>query len=189
MNLSLICAILTWHETRDFQSCLRAHPASGLECLLEGSWPRQRFPWREFGFVGTTANAEPLFTGRFAELYAKIQPLDPYHSAESTRYTFYNACVFAWLCRAVPGDFLCGGISWGVAARLIYELLSSRRLAKPYTSSIRSTPARLTAQLVERWSIIPTPRMCAANIRKPLRSSFIVSLSQSSCRDGLLSSF
>jgi hypothetical protein len=34
--------------------------------------------------MGTTANAEPLFTGRFAELYAKFQPLDPYHSAEST---------------------------------------------------------------------------------------------------------
>lgn len=91
---------------------------------------RQRFPWREFGFMGTTANAEPLFTGRFAELYAKIQPLDPYHSAESTRYTFYNACVFAWLCRAVPGDFLCGGISWGVAARLIYEFVEFSTLGK-----------------------------------------------------------
>ena len=34
------------------------------------------------------------------------------------------------MCRTVPGDFLCGGISWGVAARLIYEFVEFSTLGK-----------------------------------------------------------
>jgi hypothetical protein len=35
------------------------------------------FPWREFGFMATWANAEPLLEGKFAALYAEYGPLDP----------------------------------------------------------------------------------------------------------------
>jgi hypothetical protein len=42
------------------------------------------FPWREFGFMATWANAEPLLEGKFAALYAKYGPF----RATSSRYVF-----------------------------------------------------------------------------------------------------
>lgn len=97
---------------------------------LQARGLRQRFPWRQCGFMATTANTKPLYEGRFAELFAKYSRLDPFHEPEATRYSFYNACLFGHLCRWVGGDFLCGGISWGVAARLLYDFVEFDRLGK-----------------------------------------------------------
>jgi hypothetical protein len=111
---------------------------------------RQHFPYRECGFMATTANTKPLYEGRFAELYAKYAALDPFHDPEATRYSFYNVCLFANLCRLVPGDFLCGGISWGVAARLLYDFVEFGRLGKtlhlvdPFDARTSNTNRRTT---------------------------------------------
>ena len=90
----------------------------------------QRFPWRAFGNMGTSANAEPLLEGDFAEIYAKYQPLDPFVPLDVTRYSHYNNCFFAKLCRNIPGDFLCAGVSWGLAARIVYDFTDFAMLGK-----------------------------------------------------------
>jgi len=90
----------------------------------------QRFPWRNFGSMGTSANAEPLLEGKFAESYTKYQPLDPFVPLDATRYSNYNNCFFANLCREVPGDFLCAGVSWGLAARMVFDFTNFAALGK-----------------------------------------------------------
>jgi hypothetical protein len=78
----------------------------------------------------TPKQPTPLFEGRFAEIYAKYQPLDPHRSPESTRYDFYNVCSLANICRHLSGDFLFAGISWGVAARVTYDFVEFWKLNK-----------------------------------------------------------
>jgi hypothetical protein len=80
--------------------------------------------------LGTPTQQTPLSEGRFAEIYAKNQPLDPFRSPEATRYMFFNVCSIANLCRRVSGDFLFAGISWGVAARVTYDFVEFWKLDK-----------------------------------------------------------
>lgn len=88
------------------------------------------YPWREFGNVMTRANAKPLLEGRYAELYEKYYRLDPFLPIEITRYRNYNYCYFASLCRDVPGDFLCAGVSWGISPRIVFDFVEFPSLGK-----------------------------------------------------------
>ena len=88
-----------------------------------------KFPWREFGFMATTANTKPLLEG-FATLYAKYHPLDPFPSPEKNCYRNYNVCFFAGLCRHVPGDFVCAGVSYGVTPRIVFDFVDFSSLGK-----------------------------------------------------------
>jgi hypothetical protein len=105
------------------------------------------FPWRESGFMATCANAEPLLTGKFAALYAKYGPLDRVSPSEKNRYRNYNVCCFANLCRDVPGDFVCAGVSWGVMPRMVFDFVDFASLDKtlhlidPFEGSIATTGA------------------------------------------------
>lgn len=92
--------------------------------------PAGRFPWREFGSMATCANAKELLQGRFAELYAKYQPLDPFVPLDTTRYRHYNNCLFASLCRQIPGDFVCAGVSFGLAPRIVFDFTDFTTLGK-----------------------------------------------------------
>lgn len=87
-------------------------------------------PWREFGHAATTANAMPILQGEFAGLYEKYQPLDPHVRKESWRYRLYNVASFARLCRSVPGDFVCAGVSWGIAPRIVFDYVDFLTLGK-----------------------------------------------------------
>jgi hypothetical protein len=103
------------------------------------------FPWREFGFMATWANAEPLLEGKLAALYAKYGPLDPISPPEKNLYRSYNLCCFANLCREVPGDFVCAGVSWGVMPRIVFDFVDLASLGKvlhlidPFEGTIAST--------------------------------------------------
>jgi hypothetical protein len=90
----------------------------------------QKFMWREFGNVATCTNSTPLLEGKFAELYAKYQTLDPFIPPEQWRYRIYNVCYFADCCRQVPGDFVCAGVSWGVAPRIVFDFVDFPTLGK-----------------------------------------------------------
>lgn len=90
----------------------------------------QIHPWRTFGYIASRANTQPLFEGRFAELYAKYSSLDPNLDPEEGRYVHYFSCFFASLCRHVPGDFVCAGISYGVGAKMIFEFTDFSSLGK-----------------------------------------------------------
>lgn len=89
-----------------------------------------KFPQREFGNMATCANAGPLLEGQFAELYAKYRPLDRFLAPEVWRYRLYNVCFFARLCRQIPGDFVCAGVSWGVAPRMVFDFTDFPTLGK-----------------------------------------------------------
>lgn len=87
-------------------------------------------PWREFGQMGTSAHAKPLLEGRFAELYARHRPLQPFGSFDTKRYRNYNVCFFGHHCRNVPGDFVCAGVSWGVMPRMVFDFTDFLKLGK-----------------------------------------------------------
>jgi hypothetical protein len=90
----------------------------------------ERFPWREFGQMSTCANAKPLFEGKFDELYSRHRTLDPHETSNRWRYRIYNVCYFANLCRQLPGDFVCAGVSWGVAPRIVFDFVDLPALGK-----------------------------------------------------------
>jgi hypothetical protein len=46
------------------------------------------------------------------------------------RYRFYNICMTALSCRNVPGDFVCIGVDYGVAPRMVYDFLDFATLGK-----------------------------------------------------------
>ena len=90
----------------------------------------RRHPWRDFGGMATNTNVTPLVKGKFAEIYTKYQPLDPFIAMDVTRYRHYNICFLGSLCRSVPGDFLCAGVSFGLAPRILYDFLDFATLNK-----------------------------------------------------------
>jgi|SRR5579863_7200395 len=92
--------------------------------------PAGRYPWREFGNMATCSNSKPLLEGEFAELYAKYQPLDPFIAIDVHRYRHYNVCFFASLCRQIPGDFVCAGVSRGVGPRIVFDFVDFPKLGK-----------------------------------------------------------
>jgi hypothetical protein len=87
-------------------------------------------PWREFGQMATCARARPLLEGRFAELYARHRPLQPFGSHDTNQYRNYNVCYFAYYCRGVPGDYVCAGVSWGVMPRIVFDFVDFPKLGK-----------------------------------------------------------
>lgn len=89
-----------------------------------------KFPWREFGTTMTCVNSQPLLEGRFAEVYTKYHSLDPFTPAEVGRYRIYTVCYLAGLCRNVPGDFACAGVSYGLSARVMYDFTDFAALGK-----------------------------------------------------------
>ncbi len=92
--------------------------------------PKESYRGLIYHGVWTSHNAKPLHVGRYAELYEKYQPLDPFTPINLTRYRLYNICMMARLCRNVPGDFLFVGISYGVGPRLLYDFLDFGKLDK-----------------------------------------------------------
>ncbi len=87
-------------------------------------------PWREFGFMGTFSGCKPLLEGRFADLYVKYRSLNRQIDPEAYRYRVYNICFFAALCRHVPGDFVCAGVSHGVTPRIVFDYVDLQGLGK-----------------------------------------------------------
>lgn len=110
----------------------------------------ESYPWRQFGSMLTCADAKPLLEGKFADLYAKYQPLNPVAPAEKDRYRHYNLCYFAERCRHIPGDFVCAGVSWGVGPRIIFDFVDFASLGKkfhlidPFEGTISSTGEHAT---------------------------------------------
>lgn len=88
------------------------------------------FPWHFFGSIATCIDDAPLLEGKFTEIYTKHHSLEPFVPIDVTRYRHYNICFFANFCREVPGDFLCAGVSWGLAPRVVYDFTDFSALGK-----------------------------------------------------------
>lgn len=82
--------------------------------------------------VTTQHSMRCLHEGYFAQLYDRYRTLNPNNSEHLTRLRIYNACLFAELAKAVPGDYLSAGISYGVAPRIIYDFVEFWKLGKTY---------------------------------------------------------
>jgi len=87
--------------------------------------------WCDFGNMQTCMDTKPLFEGRFAELHNRYRELNPF-GGEAYRYRHYNVCYFASLCRHVPGDFVCAGVSFGMTAKMVYEFVDFPTLDKTF---------------------------------------------------------
>jgi hypothetical protein len=106
-------------------------------------------PWRQFKRMATCADTKALFTGKFAEIHEKYRGLNPF-AGDSYRYLHYNACYFANLCRQVPGDFVCAGVSFGATAKVVYEFVDFPKLGKtlhlidPFEGAVASDSDRIS---------------------------------------------
>lgn len=67
-----------------------------------------------------------MHEGAFGQAFARYASLDPHIPPEATRLRIYLASTFAERCVAFPGDFVFGGISYGVVPRVIYDLVGRR---------------------------------------------------------------
>jgi hypothetical protein len=92
----------------------------------------QRYPRLEFGQFSTIANAAPILEGRFAELFERYRALDPFEPPDRQRFVAYMICRFADLCRHVPGDFVCAGISFGIMPRILFDYVDFPSLGKTF---------------------------------------------------------
>jgi len=86
--------------------------------------------WQQFNVMMTASDTRPLLTGRFGAIHDRYYSLNPFYAANDYRYRHYNACYFASICRAVPGDFVCAGVSYGASAKVLYEFLDFGNLGK-----------------------------------------------------------
>jgi hypothetical protein len=91
----------------------------------------QTRPWQTFGHMQTCVDAKPLVAGRFAEIHDRYCDLNPFNG-DGFRYRHYNACYFASLCRHIPGDFVCAGVSFGATAKIVYEFVDFPTLGKTF---------------------------------------------------------
>jgi len=82
--------------------------------------------------VSTQHSMRCLHEGYFAQLYDRYRTLNPNNSENLTRLRIYNACLFAEFARAVPGDYLSAGISYGIAPRIIFDFVKFWQLSKAY---------------------------------------------------------
>lgn len=82
--------------------------------------------------VTTLHNMRDLHQGRYAEVYDRFSPLNHFNAPHETRMRIYFASMFADVAKRVPGDFVAGGVSFGVAPLVIYHLLGFETLGKTY---------------------------------------------------------
>lgn len=91
----------------------------------------QTRPWQTFGNMQTCSDARPLTEGRFAELHDRYRSLSPF-TGDAYRYRHYNVCCLANLCRHIPGDFACAGVSFGATAKIVYDFVDFPTLGKTF---------------------------------------------------------
>lgn len=75
--------------------------------------------------VSTLADLSALHEGRFSEVYDAAYRRDPDLRADGnlTRLRVYTTYLFAEIASRIPGDFVSVGISYGVAPKVLYELV------------------------------------------------------------------
>ena len=82
--------------------------------------------------VSTVHDMRPLHCGAFREAFDRFATLDQRIAPDLTRLRTYSAWMFAHLAAPLPGAFLFGGVSYGVAPRVVFELLSNTAPGRAY---------------------------------------------------------
>jgi len=85
---------------------------------------RGKPPLRSYHGVTTPFDMSALHQGRFAAVFDAVYRNDPglRHDANLLRLRAYCAHMFAAIAMRAPGDFLEAGVSYGVIAKVLYEL-------------------------------------------------------------------
>jgi hypothetical protein len=96
------------------------------------AWTGRRNASRGQTYQGVTTDydAGPLHGGRYGEAYDKYWSLDPNIPYNHVRYRYYNVAMAAFLARKAEGDYLCAGVAYGVAPRILYDFAQLHRLEK-----------------------------------------------------------
>lgn len=103
--------------------------------------------YRQCGYQGvkTAHNAAPIHFGRFSEIRDRYVSQNPFTHSETTRLRHYYVNYFASMACTVPGDFAFFGISFGVAARVVFDFVNFTSLGKrmylvdPFDGSLNRT--------------------------------------------------
>lgn len=122
------------------QTAARWLPPALFEPLLRaaGKLPAPK-PYRFARYHGmsTTCDAAPLHEGRFGEIFDAHWRRDPGLDANWGRYRTYNVAMLAASCKALAGDFVFAGISYGVTPRVVYDYVGDEHafyLIDPFTA-------------------------------------------------------
>lgn len=83
-------------------------------------------PTSTYQGVTTEHDMWSLHHGLFGHVFNRAAAADPFVNPESVRLRIYLAAVVAAFVEEVNGDFLFGGVSYGVGPRAIFELLGAR---------------------------------------------------------------
>lgn len=105
-------------------------PPAGWRVLKRAK--RGPYYGRRYQAMQTDYETRPLHLGRFAQSFDRWVTVDPHIAADLTRYRLYNICNVAKLALRVPGDFLCAGVSYGVAPRVVFDYVEFEKTGKTY---------------------------------------------------------
>lgn len=119
---------------------LRTAVFEGVKAILPPIlWDKLRkgrdVPPSAYQGVQTIHDMALLHSGAFGEAFDKAAAADTVDSMERIRLRVYNAAFLASLTNDVPGDFLFGGVSFGIAPRVLYDMVPRRRfhMVDPFT--------------------------------------------------------
>jgi hypothetical protein len=117
-------------KARTFQFLYRVTPPFLFEAV--NAWTGRRNASRGQTYQGVTTDhdAAPLHVGRYSEAYDKYWSLDPNIPYNHARYRYYNVAMAAFLAKEAEGDYLCAGVAYGVAPRILYDFAQLHRLNK-----------------------------------------------------------
>lgn len=124
--------------------------------------------------VSSLADLSALHQGRFARVYDAVYPNDPdlLPDGNLVRLRVYHTYLFAEIASRTLGDFLSVGVSYGVAPKVLYDLVlkggkRAYHLVDPFTgkggTGHRQDPADVMAQFggdpLVRLHMTPAPQV------------------------------
>lgn len=125
--------LVNWMKNAICKNFTKAVTPPFLWGLLRKLFGRNLTPHQvSYQGVVTQHSMRSLHEGSFAGIYDRHFRLNPFNASNETRLRQYNACMFAYFAKTIPGDFLSAGISHGVAPRVIYDFVEFARLGKIY---------------------------------------------------------
>jgi O-methyltransferase len=134
-------------KAKTLQFLYRVTPPVLFDAMLTMAGKRKATRGQTYQGMRTDYDAAPLHVGRYGESYDRYWSLDPHIKYNHVRYRYYNVAMAAQLAREAAGDYLCIGVAYGVAPRILYDVAELERfertlhLVDPFTAIWNSKSA------------------------------------------------
>jgi len=158
-------------KARTFKFLYRVTPPFLFEALNAWTGRRNASQGQTYQGVTTDYDAGPLHGGRYGEAYDKYRSLDPNIPYNRLRYRYYNVAMASFLAREAEGDYLCAGVAYGVAPRILYDVAElhlldkSLHLVDPFNAIWDSKSTATRAYYHEDPSIVARQYPAQAKVR------------------------